>query len=158
VPIQDDPSLPCLTFRFWVLATLFTALGAGISQFYYFRSNSPIYSIFFVQLASFFLGKLMARILPNKYFSIWGWRFTLNRGPFNVKEHMLIGVAANAGGSVAYAVDIISVQKLYYAKEIPVVGALLLLLTTQCIGYGLSGIFRRFLIRPASMVWPANLV
>ncbi|KAI9229114.1 MAG: OPT oligopeptide transporter protein-domain-containing protein [Piptocephalis tieghemiana] len=158
VPIQDDPSLPCLTFRFWVLSTLFTALGAGISQFYYFRSNSPIYSIFFVQLVSFFLGKLMARILPTTYFSLGGWRFTLNHGPFNVKEHMLIGVAANAGGSVAYAVDIISVQKLYYGTEVPVIGALLLLLTTQCIGYGLSGIFRRFLIRPASMVWPANLV
>ncbi|RUS13131.1 hypothetical protein BC937DRAFT_86284, partial [Endogone sp. FLAS-F59071] len=55
VPITDDPTLPILTFRFWVLSSLFTIMGASLSQFYFFRQNGPAFSILFVQLASWFL-------------------------------------------------------------------------------------------------------
>ncbi|CAG8755442.1 9599_t:CDS:2, partial [Gigaspora rosea] len=53
VSTNDDPKLPCLTFRFWVLSTFFTILGAAVSVFYYFRANVLAYSIFFVILASY---------------------------------------------------------------------------------------------------------
>lgn len=36
--------------------------------------------------------------------------------------------------------------------------ALVLVLATQLTGFGLAGICRRFLVWPASMVWPQNLV
>ena len=35
---------------------------------------------------------------------------------------------------------------------------LVLVLATQLTGFGLAGFFRCFLLRPASMVWPQNLV
>lgn len=35
VSIEDDPSLPVLTFRFWVMAVLFSVLLAFINQFLY---------------------------------------------------------------------------------------------------------------------------
>src|SRR4051812_39128984 len=35
---------------------------------------------------------------------------------------------------------------------------LLLGITTLCTGYGLAGLARRFLVWPAAMIWPANLV
>lgn len=31
-------------------------------------------------------------------------------------------------------------------------------ITTLCTGYGLAGLARRFLVWPAAMIWPANLV
>ncbi|KAI9596935.1 OPT oligopeptide transporter protein-domain-containing protein [Syncephalis fuscata] len=118
----DDPTLPCLTFRFWVLGTFFTVLGASISQV------------------------------------IFGWSFSLNPGPFNMKEHMLIYVASNSGGSIALAVDIVAMQHLYYKKGMSVLGSLLLIISSQCIGYGMGGLLRRFLVKPANMIWPSNLV
>lgn len=42
----------------------------------------------------------------------------LNPGPFNIKEHVLIGVCAGTAGSTAYAIDVISVQRLFYNQDL----------------------------------------
>ncbi|KAI9596959.1 OPT oligopeptide transporter protein-domain-containing protein [Syncephalis fuscata] len=104
------------------------------------------------------MGILMAMSLPRRQFNVLGWSFSFNPGPFNMKEHMLIGVSANTGGTAAYAIDIIAVQRLFYGRHVGPLEAILLLLTTQCIGYGMAGMLRRFLVTPASMIWPSNLV
>ncbi|KAF0532938.1 OPT family small oligopeptide transporter [Gigaspora margarita] len=158
VSVKDDPSLPCTTFRFWVLSTLFTSLGAAVSEFYYFRSNGGGYSIFFVLLVSYIVGKWMARVLPVDEFKFYKWKFTLNPGPFNVKEHVLIAVAAGAGGGSAYGTDIIAIQDLFYNQHPGFFLGMLLLMSTQMIGYGLAGFLRKYLVRPANMLWPSNLV
>ncbi|CAG8519807.1 8088_t:CDS:10 [Dentiscutata erythropus] len=158
VSVKDDPSLPCTTIRFWVLSTLFTSLGAAVSEFYYFRSNGVGYSIFFVLLASYIVGKWMARVLPVDEFKFYKWKFTLNPGPFNIKEHVLIAVAAGAGGGSAYGTDIIAIQDLFYNQHPGFFLGMLLLMSTQMIGYGLAGFLRKYLVRPANMLWPSNLV
>ncbi|RKP27323.1 OPT oligopeptide transporter protein-domain-containing protein [Syncephalis pseudoplumigaleata] len=154
----DDPTLPCLTFRFWVMGTFFTVLGAATSLVFYFRPTPFQFSVFFVQLASYPLGVLMAKTLPRKKYSLFGKYFYLNPGPFNMKEHMLIAVAVNTGGSVAYAIDVLAIQRLYYQMDVGALNAIVLLITTQCIGYGMAGFLRNILIKPANMVWPSMLV
>ncbi|KAF9345237.1 hypothetical protein BGX26_003363 [Mortierella sp. AD094] len=77
----DDPSLPSLTFRFWVMAVGFSAIISFCNQFLVFYHQN------FVFLANF-----------------------------------------------------------------------LLILTTQMLGFGMAGVLRRYLVYPAAMVWPANLV
>ncbi|RIB00410.1 OPT oligopeptide transporter protein [Gigaspora rosea] len=156
--VNDDPSLPCLTFRFWVLSTFFTVLGAAISVFYYFRSNYLNYSIFFVILLSYTAGKWMEKMLPTRRFRIKNWEFSLNPGPFNYKEHVCIAAAATAVGSTAYATAVISVQELFYNTRVNFLIGFLLLLSTQMIGYGLAGFVRKYLVRPANMIWPQSLV
>ncbi|CAI2169826.1 18648_t:CDS:10 [Funneliformis geosporum] len=158
VNTNDDPSLPCLTFRFWVLSTFFTTLGAGISTFYLYRPNGQIYSVFFVLLASFFMGQMMSKVLPTRTFRIWRWEFSLNPGPFNVKEHVCIVVAASTGGTSAYAIEIISIQELFYNTHIPFLKGFFLILSTQVLGFGMAGFLRKYLVRPANMIWPVNLV
>ncbi|CAJ0764258.1 1460_t:CDS:2, partial [Entrophospora sp. SA101] len=148
-----DPSLQSITFRFWVLM-----LGAAISQFYYFRSNGGGYSVFFVLLVSHVLGKWMSNVLPTKQIQIYNWKFSLNPGPFNIKEHVCIAVAAAAGGGTAYATDIIAIRQLFYGDSANFLLGILLLLSTQMIGYGLAGFLRKYLVRPANMLWPSNLV
>ncbi|CAI2166429.1 11728_t:CDS:10 [Funneliformis geosporum] len=155
---KDDPNLPCLTFRFWVMSTFFTSLGAAISQFYYFRPNIGYFSIFFVVLVSNYIGKWMAALLPTRKFRIWRWEFSFNPGPFNIKEHVCITVAASTGGVSAYATDIIAIQELFYHQTINFVTGFLLLMSTQILGYGLAGFLRKYLVRPANMIWPSNLV
>nr|CAG8445277.1 4059_t:CDS:10 [Entrophospora candida] len=158
VSTKDDPTLQPITFRFWVLSTFFTILGAAISQFYYFRSNGGTYSVFFVLLASHVFGKWMADVLPKKQYQICKWKFSLNPGPFNIKEHVCIAVASAAGGGTAYGTDIIAIQQLFYGESANFLMGISLLLSTQMIGYGLAGFLRKFLVRPASMLWPSNLV
>ncbi|CAG8438337.1 4786_t:CDS:2 [Ambispora gerdemannii] len=158
VPITDNSSLPCLTFRFWVLGTFFTVLGAAVSQYAWFRSTSLSYSIPFVQLLTYPLGNFMASVLPRRCFNFFGWEWTMNPGPFNMKEHVLISVAASTGGISAYAIHILAIQNLFYHQDVGIFGSLLLLWSTQLLGYGMAGALRKFLVYPASMIWPINLV
>lgn len=100
----------------------------------------------------------MARILPTRRHNLFGFHFTLNPGPFNVKEHVLVTIMANCGAGTAYAVDIIVIQRVFYKQNFGFIANLLLILTTQLVGYGMAGILRRYLVYPAAMIWPSNLV
>ncbi|KAF9172483.1 hypothetical protein BGX21_008434 [Mortierella sp. AD011] len=158
IPLTDDPSLPVITFRFWVLSFIFAAIGAVVSQYYYFRATTGTYSIYFVNLVTFGLGVVMAKYLPVARFTIGSHSFSLNPGPFNIKEHALIGISVNTAANCAYAIDILSSTDLMLNYRIPPIGAILLIITTQCLGYGMAGSLRKYLVYPAEMVWWTNLV
>lgn len=53
--------------------------------------------------------------------------------------------------------DIVAVQELFYHQDLGTIGGLLLLLTTQMLGFGLAGLVYNLLVRPTAMVWPATL-
>ncbi|KAG0306758.1 hypothetical protein BGZ98_001766 [Dissophora globulifera] len=244
----DDTTLPCFTFRMWVLSTVFVVMGAAISEYNFFRSNSAYFSIYFVQLASYFCGKAMARWLPtreieicvpglnwvvSKWKSWWSsssssssplppfqesmdesdfsinsnnsissnngrravggqshggpirpmdrgdlsrsniaslktdvkrdegrisWRFTLNPGKFNMKEHMLIGIAAAAGCSPAYATNVLAIQSLVFNSPLGISTGVGLVLSSQCIGFSMAWLLFDYVIKPSVMIWPATLV
>ncbi|KAJ4289059.1 hypothetical protein N0V90_011401 [Kalmusia sp. IMI 367209] len=65
---------------------------------------------------------------------------------------------ANVSFGTAYANDIILAQKIFYKQDLGIVFQLLLTITTSSVGYGIAGIMRRFLVHPAAMIWPINLV
>ncbi|CAG8500295.1 7085_t:CDS:10 [Ambispora gerdemannii] len=141
-----------------MVAAILGVEHATLSEFYYFRPNNAGFSLFFVLLVSYVLGRWMAKILPSKNYRIWRWQFSFNPGPFNVKEHVCICVATAAGGGSAYATDIIAIQELFYKQHVGFFKGILLLISTQMLGYGLAGFLRKYLVRPANMIWPANLV
>ncbi|KAF9376330.1 hypothetical protein CPB97_010875, partial [Podila verticillata] len=146
---KDDPSMPVLTFRFWVMAVIFSIVLSFFNQFFWFRTQPMTISTLVIQLLSYPLGKFFARVLPSG---------PLNPGPFNVKEHVLVALTANCAGGTAYAVDIIVIQKVFYLQDFGFGANFLLILCTQMLGYGMAGVLRRYLVYPAAMVWPANLV
>ncbi|KAI1321827.1 hypothetical protein EDD11_000103 [Mortierella claussenii] len=158
VPPTDDPSLPTRTFRAWFLGIFFTIVLAFVNQFFWFRDNPLTIRVMVAQLLAYPLGKIMARVLPTRTFSLFGYKYSLNPGPFNIKEHVLITIMANTGATTFAAIDIIVIQELYYKDSWGFGGGLLLVISTQFVGYGFAGALRRFLVRPASMVWPVNLV
>ncbi|KAG0320947.1 hypothetical protein BGZ99_004230 [Dissophora globulifera] len=158
VPPTDNPSLPTRTFRAWSLGIFFTVVLAFVNQFFWFRDNPLTIRVLVAQLLAYPLGTIMARILPTRTFSFFNYKWSLNPGPFNIKEHVLITVMANTGATTFAAIDIIVIQQLYYHDSWGFGGGLLLVITTQFVGYGFAGALRRFLVRPASMVWPINLV
>jgi OPT family oligopeptide transporter len=160
VPITDDPKLPCLTFRTWFLGTISCALLAFLNQFFGYRQNALYISSVSAQIVVLPMGKLMAAYLPTRTIRIPGtkWSFSLNPGPFNLKEHVLITIFANSGSNTVYAVGIITIVKAFYHRQLHPLAAMLLTQTTQMLGYGWAGIFRKFLVDSPYMWWPANLV
>ncbi|KAK3830327.1 MAG: OPT family small oligopeptide transporter [Linnemannia gamsii] len=162
VPVTDDPSMPTNTFRMWFLALFFTLLVSFVNQFFYLRQNPVSITYTVVSLITLPLGKFLARVLPSTQFRLFGPlggpRVSLNPGPFNIKEHALIGTAVACCSGTAYAVDIVILQKKYYEDDQGFIAGFMLVLTTQVTGFSLAGVLRKFLVRPASMIWPANLV
>ncbi|KAI7963117.1 hypothetical protein MJO28_001211 [Puccinia striiformis f. sp. tritici] len=111
---------------------------------------------------AWFIGIIWTIIGTDKLF---GYSFTLNPGPFNAKEHLLITIMGNVtyGGQVGvYVTDLIATLRIkrFYGLGGRFSDAgfqLLMTISTQMLGLGLSGMTRRFLVYPPMMIWPTSL-
>ncbi|KAK1303624.1 Oligopeptide transporter 7 [Acorus calamus] len=159
VPTSDDPTLPVVTFRMWVLGTASCALLSFLNQFFWYRKEPLSVTSVSAQIAVVPLGHLMARTLTERvFFKGRPYEFTLNPGPFNVKEHVLITIFANSGGWGVYSINVVTAVRIFYGKEISFFVSLLVVVTSQVLGFGWAGMFRKYLVEPAAMWWPQNLV
>ncbi|PWN53995.1 putative oligopeptide transporter [Violaceomyces palustris] len=160
----DDPDMPVLTVRMWFISLLLTILAGAANMFFNFRYPAPSVSPIIVLLVAYPFGKLLAAILPIRTFTapkwLGGFEWSLNPGVYNIKEHALATIMSNVSISQAYAINVLIVQDspLFYNDPRDVGFAILFVLTSQIIGFGLAGMCRRFLVWPASMIWPQNLV
>lgn len=136
VPKTDDPTLPILTFRMWVLGIVSCVLLSFVNQFFWYRTQPLSVTSISAQIAVVPIGHFMARTLPTRvFFKDTRFEFSLNRGPFNIKEHVLITIFANAGAGTVYATHILSAVKLMYRRELSFLPAILLMFTTQVLFY-----------------------
>ncbi|GMH09568.1 hypothetical protein Nepgr_011409 [Nepenthes gracilis] len=160
VPITDDPTQATLTFRTWVLGLSSCILLAFVNKFFGYRQNQLGISSVAAQIVVLPIGRLMAATLPTKpiYIPLTRWSFSFNPGPFNLKEHVLITIFASCGSGGVYAAHIITSVKAYYHRGLHLMAALLLVQTTQLLGYGWAGLFRKYLVDSPYMWWPGNLV
>lgn len=145
----DNRSLPVNTARMWTIGLLFTIIGSGLNQFFSLRQPSVTISALVAQLLAFPIGCAWAKWMPL------GW---LNPDRhFNIKEHGLITIMANVSIGSAQATQIIEAVVKFY--NMPSHGGfeVLLCITTQLFGFGLAGLAARFLVGPASMLWPQVL-
>ncbi|CAN7046367.1 unnamed protein product [Brassica rapa subsp. trilocularis] len=161
----DDHTLPVWTFRMWFLGLISCALLSFLNQFFSYRTEPLVITQITVQVATLPIGHFLAKVLPKTQFGIPGFgstRFSLNPGPFNMKEHVLISIFANAGSAFgsgsAYAVGIVTIIKAFYRKNISFIAGWLLIITTQVLGYGWAGLLRKYVVEPAHMWWPSTLV
>jgi hypothetical protein len=96
---MDDPEMPTLTFRMWFLGLILVLIGTCLNTFFNFRYPAPYFMPSVVLLIAYPLGKALAFLLPIRTWVLprilGGGKFTLNPGPFNVKEHVLIYMMAN---------------------------------------------------------------
>ncbi|KAJ3064653.1 hypothetical protein HDU98_011960 [Podochytrium sp. JEL0797] len=128
VPQTDDPSTSAFTVRSFVLGTFWCILLSFANTTLSFRSNP-------------FIGNI------------------INPGPFTMKEHVLIFIMASSS-QAPYGIDNVVVQampQLMNNTGIKFIHSLAFVLVTQFLGYGMSGLTRRFLVKPTAMWWPGNL-
>jgi hypothetical protein len=56
------------------------------------------------------------------------------------------------------AVNVVAIRRIFYKHSTTYINGLFFVLSSQMLGYGLAGLMRRFLVWPAAMIWPANLI
>ncbi|EON96067.1 putative small oligopeptide opt family protein [Phaeoacremonium minimum UCRPA7] len=149
VPPIDDPELPVNTFRAWFLGCVSTLIFSGLLQFFQLHSPPIFLAAYLVIIVTLPIGHFMARVLPARIFNVFGYKFTLNPGPFNHKEHTITAimsslVAAFDNGSLASDVYVAFDKFL----DIPIDPGFrfMFLLSTQALSFGFVGIFHRFLV------------
>ncbi|KAH8805429.1 sexual differentiation process protein [Xylogone sp. PMI_703] len=146
---EDDPGLPVNTVRMWTIGIIFTIIGSGLNQFFNLRQPSVTISSLVAQLIAYPVGCAWAKFLPIGF---------LNPDHhFNIKEHALITIMANVSFGSASATQVIEAIVKFY--DLPSQGGfeVLFTLTTQLLGFGIAGISYRWLVLPATMIWPSVL-
>ncbi|GME24388.1 Oligopeptide transporter [Neofusicoccum parvum] len=155
VSLVDDPTLPTLTFRYFVLTFVFVVPGAFLSMMSHFRTTYAPYSVFFVQIASSYAGVWLEKVLPawqvNVPFTKWG--FNLNPGPFSVKEHVLITISAASGATYNLGYAPISMAELYFNSKVHPAVAIFFMWGIVWTGYSFAAIARQFLIYDPQFPW-----
>ncbi|KAI8635539.1 OPT family small oligopeptide transporter [Xylariaceae sp. FL1651] len=146
------------TIRAWVIGMFFVTIASGANMFLSMRSPAINFPSIVVLLLSYPVGCLWAATMPTRIFSTFGVRWTLNTGPFTIKEHVVITLMANVSIGYAYSTDaLLALQgKPFYNVNFGWGFALLFTLSSQVIGISIAGIFRRFLIWPSAMMWPSQ--
>ncbi|KAK1147785.1 hypothetical protein N8T08_000298 [Aspergillus melleus] len=146
---KDDVHLPVNTVRMWVIGILFTIVGSGLNQFFSLRQPSVTISALVAQLAAYPIGCAWARWIPLG-------RFNPDRH-FNIKEHALITIMANVSFGSAAATQVIEAMVKFYGMPSEGGFEILFTITTQMFGFGLAGMASRWLVGPATMIWPQVL-
>ncbi|KAJ3973154.1 OPT oligopeptide transporter protein-domain-containing protein [Lentinula raphanica] len=178
VDFEDDPTMPVITWRFFFLSGTLTALGAcmayadgifqGTTVFTFMLSESPLtepfpqttyipYSIYFVQIAALYFGRIFASTLPQKQI---GWRtfsFDLNPGPFSIKEHVAIVLAANTGATNNLGDYVLAPLQIFYDQPMNGWLAILFMLSCVFIGFSFASFARAFLVENPATPFPRTL-
>ncbi|KNE61034.1 OPT family small oligopeptide transporter [Allomyces macrogynus ATCC 38327] len=158
IPQTDDPSSPALTWRVWLLGIFFCFVLTILNQLFYYRTNSFVITSYLAILLSYPIGVFLAKVVPAKEISLGPLgSFNTNPGPFSIKEHVLIGIWGSTGAAGVYGTDNLLVQRAFYNLDIGPAASILFLIGTSVLGFGISGVCRKFLIKPAHMVWPSIL-
>lgn len=162
----DDPEMPCLTFRAMLLGISFTLLGAAANTYFYLRYPAPLLTPIVVQIITYPLGAGLARILPVTLYDTPKWLqkigapsyWSLNPGPFNIKEHSVIIIMANVSIAPSFTQSMLLALDKFYEIKTGFGYDILLLLSVNTVGFSFAGFCRRFLIWPAALIWPQTLV
>ena len=155
VSFEDDPTLPTLTFRYFILCIIFIIPGAFLSQMSHYRTTYAPYSVFFVQIASNYVGVWLAKVLPawNVRVPFTSYGFNLNPGPFGVKEHVLVTISAASGATYNLAYAPVSIAELYFGQKMNPAVAIFFMWAVVITGYSFAAISRQFLLYDPQYPW-----
>ena len=143
----DDPSTPALTIRSVLLGIIWGFLLSALNIVGSFRDIPLAIPTSLVSIVCYPMGIFLANVLPKKNL-IPGYDWSnLNPGPFSVKEHVLVYIIASSAGSKPYGINNVIGQKLLFAdKRVNLLNSILWVTITQLLGFGITGLFRRFLV------------
>jgi hypothetical protein len=136
---KDDPSILCFTFRACVLGFLLTTIRSVYEIYMAYRTIPTYLESLCYYVLAYPLGKLLALILPRRTWT--RWHFSLNPGPFTIKEHALAGIMAFSTDPVGVRlIQELAIQKIYPGgNRVHSIPALLYVISSLLLGFGLAG-------------------
>lgn len=149
--------MPCLTLRMWNIGIAFCILGSGVNTLYTFRFPSVTLSQSAVQFLAWPVGKAWEYIVPDWGFNFRGTHHSLNPGPFNYKENILVYILANLSFLTRLSADVLTEQRHFYGYNAGWGFELTITFATIIFGFALSGIFGALVVEPAGFIWPGVL-
>lgn len=178
VPATDNASLSISTPRMWTLSLFFALLGSATNLFFSLRYPSvaitPVIALVLVhplgRLWDFLLkaeddpeesfndGVRLQNDLRTSLSASAKFRLWLAQGRWNEKEHACVYISSNVSFGFAFATDVVVEQHKFYKQDVTIGYQLLLTISTQILGYAFAGLTRRYLVRPAAMIWPGTLM
>ncbi|KAM9937019.1 hypothetical protein OXX80_003435 [Metschnikowia pulcherrima] len=156
----DDVELPVETLRVYIVGIIWTAIGAFINEFFMERQPAITLDSAVVQVFLYPSGWFLAWVLPKKKIRVWKWVIDLNPGPWNHKEQMLATLFYSVSGGtpyVSYNLPVMKMDMFYGVKWANWGYQILLILSTQFMGFGFAGIMRKFAVYPTRAIWPSIL-
>ncbi|MCJ1394527.1 hypothetical protein MMC18_007406 [Xylographa bjoerkii] len=184
VSATDNITLSISTPRMWILSLVFALLGSATNLFFSLRYPSvaitPVIALVLVHplgrawdsmlkrdgdpQETFENGVLSQRsdseggALVSNTSKLHRLRLWLAQGHWNEKEHACVYISSNVSFGFAFATDVIVEQTQFYHQDVGLLYQVLLTISTQVLGYAFAGLTRRYLVRPASMIWPGTLM
>ncbi|WWC87002.1 OPT family small oligopeptide transporter [Kwoniella dendrophila CBS 6074] len=161
----DDPEELCETVRSYVLGTIVATVGVALNVWFGARQPGIYISPFLAQLLSHPIGVGLSKLLPTKKFKVPFMKnkeWSLNSGPWTMKEHCIVVLMSTVCLPTATALDvIIAIRQPTYFNDFEMGNnkgfQILVVLSTQFLGLGFAGFARDFLVYPLEMTWPLNL-
>ncbi|PTB63600.1 OPT-domain-containing protein [Trichoderma citrinoviride] len=151
----DDVNIPCETIRAHLLGYMWAVIAQFTNSLFNSRFPAITLGSSVAQILLYPCGLFLAWVLPDWGFTIRGQRISLNPGPWTYKEQMLSTIIIDVGLTSAYCFWNIQTQTVYYKDKWLTPGyGILLLLSTQLMGLGFSGLLRRFVVYPVEAIWP----
>ncbi|CAF1044874.1 unnamed protein product [Rotaria sp. Silwood1] len=143
---KDNVDEQCCTIRSITIGIMFVMGMTFLQQWGDFQQSSTLIFSITVLIFAYPLGYLWSLIIPNSE------KFTL-------KEHGLILVMANVAYmyNSIYIHSTITTLKAFEEENIHFVYYFFFVLSIQFLGFGATGILRRFLVWPCALIWPQNL-
>lgn len=166
VPSDDDPDALVLTLRVWVIGLAFCAVVSAVNAYWGAQFPAPVVTPLVTQILAYPIGLAFAKYLPGWTYSPPTWarycgiprKLSLNPGPFSRKELTLLTMMANISTAAPWAYGFTFTAEQGYDRHVSFGFEILFVLSSQTLGYGIAGLTRRFLVWPASMIWPQTLV
>ena len=78
-------------------------------------------------------------------------------GPFNIKEQVAIVIVCSTAGGSAQATELLATLDLFYNKPLPAYLAIILVYSSQMLGYGFAGLYRRVLVYEKVTFFPSTM-
>ncbi|KAL8377552.1 hypothetical protein RB595_008301 [Gaeumannomyces hyphopodioides] len=155
---EIDGEEPSNTLRAWVIGLVFVTVVSGVNMFLSMRSPAIAVPAVVVILVTYPVGMLWAKVMPARRFNTFGLQWSLNPGPFSIKEHAVITLMAKITADYPYSTNALEALQApsLYNHSLGWGFALIFTLSSQLIGISMSGMFRRFLVWPSAMVWPGQ--
>ncbi|KAK9428448.1 OPT oligopeptide transporter protein-domain-containing protein [Lipomyces doorenjongii] len=151
-----DTDMPVETIRAYILGAIWVAVGSFINEFFTFRQPALSLGSTVIQLFLYPCGKF-TELLPDWGFTFMGTRYSINPGPWSIKEQMLATIMVNCGAQASnwMSMTVTLRSKLFFGYEWVDFGFVWLMnFASLFFGYGLAGVMRKLVIFPVKAVFP----